>query len=420
MMTKTAPFTKSQIETLAKEYPTPLYVYDAVGILETAQRVNKAFAWNEGYQNFYAIKALPNPYIFEVLQSQGQGMDCSSLGELEMAKAVGCEGEDIMFSSNDTPRVDFERALELGAIINFDDISHIDYFSSEFGRLPEIGCCRYNPGPLKPGPAVNFIGDPAEVKYGFTLEQLVSGYQKLQEQGVRRFGIHTMVVSNDLHIQSLLDTYEMLFDAMMHVHRKLGIIFEFINFGGGVGIPYLPSDSEVDIEVLAQGTKELYDKKVIESGHPDLKIFTEFGRCMTGPHGYLVTRAIHKKETYKNYIGSDASMANLMRPGMYGAYHHITVLGKEDTPETNTYDVTGSLCENNDKFAIDRLLPEIEIGDLLVIHDAGAHSHCMGFQYNAKLRSAEFVLHEDGSFTQIRRAETLDDYFATLDYPGLS
>ncbi len=416
---KTIPFTKSDIETLAENHPTPLYIYDEDGILKTAERFNNAFSWNIGYRNFYAVKALPNPYILEVLKSQGQGFDCSSIGELEMSSAVGSVGENIMFSSNDTPRKDFERALELGAIINFDDLSHIDYFVSEFERLPEIGCCRYNPGPLKPGPAVNFIGDPAEVKYGCTLDQLVSGYRKLQEQGVKRFGIHTMVVSNDLHIESLLDTYEMLFDAMMHVHQELGIVFEFINFGGGVGIPYLPTDSEVDIEVLSQKTKDIYNKKVIEVGHPDLSIFTEFGRCMTGPHGYLVTRAIHTKSTYKEYIGTDASMANLMRPGMYGAYHHISVMEKDNASLTHTYDVTGSLCENNDKFAIDRELPEIEIGDLLVIHDAGAHGHSMGFQYNAKLRSAEFLMKSDGSFEQIRRAETLDDYFATLDYKGL-
>ena len=413
-MKKTLPFTKSQIESLASQYPTPFYIYDEKAIRENVRHLYKTFSWVKGFKNYFAVKALPNPSILQVLKEEGCGADCSSLGELFLAERVGLQGEEIMFTSNDTPIEDFKKATELGAIINFDDISHIQFYEENVGSLPELVCFRYNPGPLKSGNAI--IGEPKEAKYGLTTKQIFEAYRICKSKGVQRFGLHTMVCSNEINADYFIETIDILFSLAREIFEKEGIVFDFINIGGGLGIPYKEEENRLDIEKISTAMQALYKTNFIDSGHGDCRIVMESGRYITGPYGYLVSRVLHKKETYKDYIGLDACMANLMRPGMYGAYHHISVLGKEEAPKTHLYDVTGSLCENNDKFAIDRLLPEIEIGDLVVIHDAGAHGHAMGFQYNAKLRSAEFLMTENGDFKMIRRAETLDDYFATLNF----
>ncbi|MBC7196845.1 MAG: diaminopimelate decarboxylase, partial [Deferribacterales bacterium] len=351
-----------------------------------------------------------------LLKEEGFGADCSSMAELILSEKVGIVGENIMFTSNETPEYEYVKAKQLGAIINLDDITHIDFVDKVCG-LPELICFRYNPGPLKGGNAI--IGKPEEAKYGFTKEQLFEGYKICKERGVKRFGLHTMVASNELDPEYFVDTVNMLLDVAHEITNEVGIKFEFINMGGGIGIPYRPEQNPVDLEYVGNKIKDLFDKKVKGTKLDPLKLYMENGRMITGPYGYLVTKAIHKKDIYKKYIGVDASMANLMRPGMYGAYHHITVLGKENEPKDMVYDVVGSLCENNDKFAIDRNLPEIERGDIIVIHDAGAHGHAMGFNYNGKLRSAELLLKEDGGVELIRRAETIDDLFATLDFSRL-
>jgi len=412
------PFSKSQIEELLTEHSSPVYLYDTPAIRARAQQLAAAFDWMPDYRNYFAVKALPNPYILKLLAAEGMGADCSSLGELITAERVGLRGEQIMFTSNDTPAEDFQKAHELGAIVNFDDLSHIDFYQQTVGALPTIACCRYNPGDLKAGNDI--IGNPHDAKYGFTREQLVEGYRQLRDAGVTRFGLHTMVASNERDPAYHIETAQILFDVIADLHKELGITFEFINLGGGFGIPYEPGHSPLDPAVVAAGIREAYEAFIQSSGHhPSLRIVSEHGRWITGPCGYLVTHVLHIKQTFKTHIGVDASMSNLMRPGMYGAYHHITVLGKEDAERTQTCDVVGSLCENNDKFAIDRTLPSIDIGDVLVIHDAGAHAHAMGFQYNAKLRSAELLIEADGSYQQIRRAETLDDYFSTIDFSSL-
>ncbi len=414
MASKPLPFDKAKIEEILETYPTPFYVYDERGIRERARELYAAFAWCEGFKEFFAVKATPNPYILDILHQEGCGADCSSLAELVLCERVGILGEEIMFTSNDTPAHEYQKAAELGAIINLDDLTHIDFLHKQLGRLPELLCFRYNPGPLREGNAI--IGKPEEAKYGFTREQLFEGYQKIKKLGVKRFGLHTMVASNELNLDFFVETARMLFELAVELAEKLDIWLEFVNLGGGIGIPYRPEQQPVDLHALGEEIRQQYDQMIRPAGLHPLKIFMENGRVMTGPFGFLVTRAIHEKHTYKDYVGVDACMANLMRPGMYGAYHHITVLGKEDAPHDTKVDVVGSLCENNDKFAIDRLLPKIEPGDILVIHDAGAHGHAMGFQYNGKLRSAELLLREDGSVQLIRRAETLDDYFATLDF----
>ncbi|MCP4570466.1 MAG: diaminopimelate decarboxylase, partial [FCB group bacterium] len=357
------------------------------------------------------------PYIVKTLQAEGFGADCSSLPELLMAEKVGITGEQIMFTSNDTPAEELQKAKELGGIINLDDISHIPFLEANAG-IPELVCLRYNPGPLKEGNVI--IGKPEEAKYGFTREQLFEGYGMLRDKGAKRFGIHTMVASNELEAAYFVETAEILFNLVADISQELGIRFEFANIGGGIGIPYRPDQSWVDMNVVSKGIKDRYESIIAANGLAPLDVFMECGRMITGPYGYLVSRVRHIKKTYKKFAGLDASMANLMRPAIYGAYHHITVLGKENAPHNTVYDVTGSLCENNDKFAIDRSLPELEPNDLVVIHDAGAHGHAMGFNYNGKLRSAELMLREDGEVVQIRRAETVDDYFATLDFEGLS
>ncbi|MCD8567755.1 MAG: diaminopimelate decarboxylase [Geovibrio sp.] len=412
MAEKKVPFTKQQIEELIKKYPTPFHIYDKKAILENAKRLQKAFSWAPEFKEYFAVKALPNPSVMKALKSIGIGADCSSHAELLLCDMAGISGEDIMFTSNETPASEYRKAKEQGAVINLDDITHIDFLEDVAG-LPELICFRYNPGPLKGGNAI--IGNPEDAKYGLTREQMFEAYSKCKAKGVKRFGMHTMVASNELNVDYFVETAVILFEMAAEIAEKVGIELEFINLGGGIGIPYKPEQEAVNLEVLGAKIKEKYEG-ILSAKGLNPKIYLECGRVITGPYGYLVTQALHEKKIYKNYIGVDACMANLMRPGMYGAYHHITVLGKENAPADTVYDVVGSLCENNDKFAVDRTLPVIEKGDIIAIHDTGAHGHAMGFNYNGKLRSAEFFLNEDGSFEMIRRAETPEDYFATLRF----
>jgi diaminopimelate decarboxylase len=416
MSQKIVPFTKVQIEQIIRKFPTPFHIYDEKAIKQNARRLLGSFKWNTGFREYFAIKAAPNPFLMKILNQEGIGADCSSLPELLLAQKCGITGEQIMFTSNDTPAEEYKKAMELGAVINLDDISHIS-FLEKVASLPELVCFRYNPGPLRDGNAI--IGNPSEAKYGFTRDQLFEGYGILKEKGVKRFGLHAMIASNELNAQYFIDTAVMLFELVGEISKEKGIKFEFVNLGGGIGIPYHPEQEAVSIEKVSNGIRDAYRKIIMSSGLHPLKIYLECGRMITGPYGYLVSKVLHLKKTYKNYAGLDACMANLMRPALYGAYHHITVMGKENLACDHMYDVTGSLCENNDKFAIDRMLPEIETGDIVVIHDAGAHGHAMGFNYNGKLRSSELLLRENGEIVQIRRAETPDDYFATLDFDSL-
>jgi diaminopimelate decarboxylase len=417
MTEKRVPLTKAKLEAICKEHPTPFHLYDEAAIRANARRLREAFSiFGDGFKEFFAVKALPNPFILKLLAAEGFGADASSLPEILLAQKAGISGEDIMFSSNDTPLSEFAAARKAGAIINLDDISHIASLDEAAG-MPPIVCCRYNPGPLKEGNAI--IGKPEEAKYGFTREQLFEGYRELKARGVGRFGLHTMVASNELSPDYFVETARLLFELVAELSKEVGIHFEFVNIGGGIGIPYRPEQEAVPLDRVAKGIKAAYDEVIVRSGLQPLKLYMECGRVVTGPYGCLVSRVIHRKSTYREYVGLDASMANLMRPALYGAYHHITVLGKEGQPATETYDVTGSLCENNDKFAIGRKLPPIEVGDLVAIHDSGAHGHAMGFNYNGKLRSSELLLREDGSVVEIRRAETVDDYFRTLDFDAL-
>ena len=415
---KELPFTLEQLESIAARWPTPFHIYDEASIVANARRLKAAFAWNKGFHEYFAVKAAPNPHLMSLLRKEGFGSDCSSMAELVLAENVGNVGEDIMFTSNDTPAEEFQKAAALGAIINLDDITHLDFLDKALGgKLPDLLCCRWNPGPLKGGNAI--IGKPEEAKYGMTREQLFECYAKMKAAGVKRFGLHTMVASNELDPEYIIDTAKMLFALVLELREKVGIEFEFVNIGGGIGIPYRPDQKAMDLEYVGRGIEKAYKESISAAGAPALKLFMECGRCITGPYGYLVAKVLHIKNTYRLYAGLDACMSNLMRPALYGAYHEIVVPGKEDSSETSVYDVTGSLCENNDKFAIQRLLPVLSVGDYVVICDAGAHGHAMGFQYNGKLRSAELLLEEDGTARQIRRAETLDDYFATLDFAGL-
>ncbi|MDO8495203.1 MAG: diaminopimelate decarboxylase [bacterium] len=410
---KSLPFSLVEIEKLAREHPTPFYIYNEEGIRKSARDLNEAFSWVDGFREYFAVKATPNPHILAILKEEGLGADCSSYSELLLTERAGITGENIMFTSNDTPAAEFQEAKRLSAIINLDDITHISFLEKSAG-IPEVVSVRYNPGSLREGNAI--IGKPEEAKYGFTRDQIFEGYEILREKGVKRFGLHTMVISNELNPDYFIETAKMLFDLAIEVKEKLGIKTEFINMGGGIGIPYKPEEKPVDLNQISQGIKALYQDKIAATDLHPLRITMECGRVITGPHGYLVSEVLHLKDTYRKYVGLDACMANLMRPGMYGAYHHITVLGKEDEAQGEIYDITGSLCENNDKFAIERALPKVEIGDLVVIHDAGAHGHSMGFNYNGKLRSAEFLQKPDGSFDMIRRAETIEDHFATLNF----
>ena len=419
------PFDKAWIEETAKKFPTPFHVYDAKAIRENARRLKKAFAWNKGFREYFAVKATPNPHLMKLLKEFDFGSDCSSMAELVLAEKVGNTGEAIMFTSNDTPAEEFRKAWELGAIINLDDVTHWDFLldsldlqlSTLNSQLStRVFCCRYNPGPLKGGNAI--IGKPEEAKYGFTREQLFDCYAKMKAAGVTRFGLHTMVASNELDPEYIIDTAKLLFSLAWEIHEKVGIDFEFVNIGGGIGIPYKPDQKAMSLERVGEGIRDAYAELVEAKGMKPIRLYMECGRCITGPYGYLVAKVRHIKNTYRLYAGLDACMSNLMRPALYGAYHEIVVPGKENAAERKVYDVTGSLCENNDKFAIQRELPVLEPGDYVVICDAGAHGHAMGFQYNGKLRSAELLLEEDGSVREIRRAETLADYFATLSFPG--
>jgi len=416
MGSKDIPFTREQLEEWALRFPTPFHIYDEQAMRANARALNSAFSWNPGFREFFAVKAAPNPYLMKILAAEGFGADCSSMAELLLAERVGITGEAIMFTSNDTPAAEYAKAAAMGAVINLDDITHIPFLEQAAG-LPGLLCFRYNPGPLKKGNAI--IGHPEEAKYGFTRDQLFEGYRIARDSGVRRFGIHTMVASNELNSQYFTETADILFRLVAELSGKLNIRFEFANIGGGIGIPYRPEQSPVDLRAVSDGIRGRYSEILGKKGLGPLKLYMECGRMVTGPYGYLVSRVLHIKRTYKSFAGLDACMANLMRPALYGAYHHITVPGKSRAAEVEKYDVTGSLCENNDKFAIDRELPKLEPGDLVVIHDAGAHGHAMGFNYNGKLRSAELLLRESGEVVMIRRAETPDDLFATLDFKGL-
>ena len=417
MAEKKLPFTKEELDKITEKFPTPFHIYDEKAIRENARYFKNAFSWNDGFKEYYAIKAAPNPYLMKILKEEGFGIDCSSIAELELASRVGMSGNEIMLTSNDTPVEEFRLAKELGAIINLDDISHIEYLEKNVGLTDTI-CMRYNPGDLKQGNLI--IGHPEEAKYGFTHEQMIEGYRILKEKGIKRFGIHTMVASNELDPDYFIETAEILFNLIAEVSEKEGIKIDFANLGGGIGIPYKPEQKAVDMQQVSNGIKKKYEEIIVANGLAPLKLFFESGRAITGPYGYLVTKVRHIKNTYKRFAGLDASMVNLMRPAMYGAYHHITVPGKENEPHDHKYDVTGSLCENNDKFAIDRMLPELEPDDLLVIHDTGAHGHAMGFNYNGKLKSSELLLRENSEVLQIRRPETMEDYFSTLDLKGLT
>lgn len=412
---KKVPFvTKEKIEEIAKTYPTPFHIYDEKGIRENAKAVKEAFAWNKGFREYFAVKATPNPFLIDILHEYGCGCDCSSLTELMLSNALGIHGEDVMFSSNDTPQEDYEYAAKIGAIINLDDITHIDFLEKILGKLPETMSCRYNPGGVFQM-SNGIMDNPGDSKYGFTKEQLFEGFHILKKKGVKRFGIHAFLASNTVTNEYYPQLAGQLFELAVKLKEETGVSVSFINLSGGVGIPYTPEQEPNDIRLIGDGVRKVYEEILVPAGMGDVAIYTEMGRFMMGPYGALVTQVIHEKHTHKEYIGVDACAVNLMRPAMYGAYHHITVLGKEDSPCDHRYDVTGSLCENNDKFAIDRMLPEIEKGDYLVIHDTGAHGHAMGYNYNGKLRSAELLLKEDGSVQLIRRAETPKDYFATLD-----
>jgi diaminopimelate decarboxylase len=406
--------TLEQLKEITKKHPTPFHIYDEKGIRENARKLHKAFAWNKGFKQYFAVKATPNPFIINILKDEGCGVDCSSMTELMLSEALGFTGTDIMFSSNATPAEEFVKAKDLNAIINLDDYTHIDFLEKTAG-IPELICCRYNPGGVFKT-ANGIMDHPAEAKYGFTKEQMIEGFKRLKAKGAKHFGIHAFLASNTVSNEYYPTLAGILFELAVELRDKTGAEIKFINLSGGVGIPYKPDQEPNDIMAIGEGVRQAYEKILVPAEMGEVAIFTELGRYMLAPYGHLVATAIHEKHIYKEYIGLDACAVNLMRPAMYGAYHHITVMGKEDAPCDHKYDITGSLCENNDKFAIDRMLPKIDIGDLLVIHDTGAHGYAMGYNYNGKLRSAELLLREDGSVELIRRAETPKDYFATFDF----
>ena len=415
MQMKKVPFvTKDQIEGIAKIYPTPFHIYDEKGIRENVKRLYEAFSWNPGYKEYFAVKATPNPFLMQILNEYGCGSDCSSQAELVLSEAVGIIGHDIMFSSNDTPLEEFAYCEKLGGIINLDDITHIEAVEKSVGYLPKTMSCRYNPGGyFKMSNGI--MDNPGDAKYGMTEEQMVEAYKIMKSKGVENFGIHAFLASNTVTNEYYPMLAKILFELAVRLKKETGAHITFINLSGGIGIPYQPDQEPNDIMAIGEGVRKVYEEVLVPAGMGDVSLCTELGRYMMGPYGGLVTQAIHEKHTHKEYIGVDACAVNLMRPAMYGAYHHITVMGKEDQPCDHMYDITGSLCENNDKFAIDRYLPKVDMGDLLVIHDTGAHGFAMGYNYNGKLKSAEILLHEDGSFEMIRRAETPKDYFATFD-----
>lgn len=409
--------TLEQLQEIVKEYPTPFHLYDERGIRENARALYKAFSWNPGFREHFAVKATPNPQILKLLREEGCGVDCSSLTELMMSDRCGFRGDEIMFSSNDTPAEEFVLADKLGATINLDDISHIDFLLNTIGRIPKKISCRYNPGGTftlgESEEGFQVMDNPGDAKYGLTRPQMTEAFKRLRELGAEEFGIHAFLASNTLSNDYYPALAAILFRTAVELKNETGAHITFINLSGGVGVPYRPGQPANDIAAIGEGVRKAYEDILVPAGMGDVAICTELGRFMLAPYGHLVTRVLHQKHIHKEYIGVDACAANLMRPAIYGAYHHITVMGREDAPRDHKYDVTGSLCENSDKFAVDRMLPEIQIGDLLVIHDTGAHGHAMGYQYNGRLRSAEVLLQEDGSTRLIRRAETPEDYFAT-------
>mgnify|MGYP000815008455 FL=1 len=413
-MTKEPFVTYEKLKEINEAYPTPFYLYDEKGIRENAQAVKEAFSWNPGFREYFAVKATPNPFLIDILREYGCGCDCSSMTELMMAHALGCRPEEIMFSSNATPAEEYQYAREIGAIINLDDITHIDFLEQVTGSIPKTISCRYNPGGLFKI-SNDIMDNPGDAKYGMTTEQLFEAFRTLKAKGAKEFGIHAFLASNTVTNEYYPMLAKVLFEVAVKLQRETGAHISFINLSGGIGIPYRPDQESNDIRVIGEGVRKVYEEVLVPAGMGDVALYTELGRFMMGPYGALVTKAIHEKHTHKEYIGCDACAVNLMRPAMYGAYHHLTVMGKEDSPCDHMYDVTGSLCENNDKFAIDRMLPRIDKGDLLFIHDAGAHGFSMGYNYNGKLKSAELLLKEDGSVQMIRRAETAKDYFATFD-----
>ncbi len=406
--------TKEKLEEIASVYPTPFHLYDEAGIRKNAELLKQAFSWNKGFKEYFAVKATPNPFLISILREYGCGCDCSSVTELMLAKAIGAVGDDVMFSSNDTPASEFKFANDMGAIINLDDITHIEILEKTLGKLPKKLSCRYNPGGLFKI-SNSIMDNPGDAKYGMTTEQLFEAFRIMKEKGVEEFGIHAFLASNTVTNEYYPTLAKVLFEVAVRLKQETGANIKFINLSGGIGIPYKPDQEPNDILEIGKGVKAVYDEVLVPADMGDVSLYTELGRFMMGPYGALVTRAINQKHTHKEYIGVDACAVNLMRPAMYGAYHHITVMGKENMPCDRQYDVTGSLCENNDKFAIDRMLPEIEMGDLLYIHDTGAHGFAMGYNYNGKLKSAEILLKTDGSFELIRRAETPADYFRTFD-----
>ena len=406
--------TLAQAQEIIQDVPTPFHLYDETGIRENARRLNQAFSWNKGYKEYFAVKATPNPYLLKILQEEGCGVDCSSYTELMLSQACGFSGSDIMFSSNVTPAQDMKKAYDLNAYINLDDLTHVEFLEQVAG-IPETVCCRYNPGGVF-SMGNDIMDNPGDSKYGMSEEQMVEAYKKLMAKGVKHFGIHAFLASNTVSNEYYPMLAGILFKLAVRLHKATGAHIAFVNLSGGVGVDYRPEQPANDIQVIGEGVRKQFEEILVPEGMGDVAIFTELGRFMLAPYGHLVSTVLHQKHIYKEYIGLDACAANLMRPAMYGAYHHITVLGKENAPCDHKYDVTGGLCENNDKFAVDRMLPEINIGDVVVIHDTGAHGFSMGYKYNGKLRSAEVLLQEDGSHELIRRAETPADYFATFDF----
>ena len=417
-MSSSFPLSKAQLDDLISKFPTPFYLYDEKAIRENMQKFTKAFSIFPVFREHFAVKACPNPYILKILAQEGCGADCSSLPELILSKKSGILGKKVIFTSNETPAEEYKYAYENGNIINLDDFTHIDYLKKAIGKLPDTICFRYNPGNDKQG-CNSIIGKPEEAKYGLTREQIIQAYKICKEEGVKHFGLHTMVASNELNPDFFIDTAKLLFELCAEIKEKTGVRIEFVDLGGGIGIPYRPEQKAVDYDYVAKGIKNEYDKILIPANLDPMEIYWECGRPITGTYGWLITTAIHEKHIYREYIAVDSCMADLMRPGMYGAYHEITVSGKENEPKTQVYDVVGSLCENCDKFAVQRSLPKIEMGDHIIIHDAGAHGRAMGFNYNGKLRCGEILMRQDGSFKQIRRRETIDDLFATLDLDGV-
>ena len=413
-MSKNFPLNNSELQELVKKFPTPFYIYDEAAIRKNMQEFTKAFSIFPKFREYYAVKACPNPHILKILQEEGCGADCSSLPELMLAKMTGITEKKVMFTSNETPAEEYQFAYENGNIINLDDFTHIEFLEKVLGKLPETICFRYNPGNEKQG-CNSIIGKPEEAKYGLTRSQIIEAYGICKAKGVKHFGLHTMVASNELNPDFFVDTAKLVFELAVEIKEKTGAIIEFVDLGGGIGIPYKPEQKAVDYNVIAAGIRKEYDRVVVPNGLDPMEIYFECGRPITGPYGWLVTKAVHKKHIYREYVAVDACMADLMRPGMYGAYHEVTVSGKETAAKTEVYDVVGSLCENCDKFAVQRSLPQIDIGDLVIIHDAGAHGRAMGFNYNGKLRAGELLLKADKSVKQIRRRETIDDLFATLD-----